>query len=81
MAWYKDKTAVGYAGEPEPGTIWTKDHNPGEAVPMSGIYRCTGCKREVTSNHGDPFPPPSHHTHSPTAVKWRLIIQTNTTGI
>jgi len=81
VAWYKDKTAAVYAGEPEPGTIWQTDHNPGDEVPMSGIYRCTGCLKEVTSNRSDPFPPPSHHTHGLTAVKWRLMIQTNTSGI
>jgi hypothetical protein len=81
MAWYKDKTAVVYAGEPEPGTVWTTNFNPGDEVPMSGIYRCTVCQREITSNRGEPFPPPSHHSHSPSAVLWRLILLTNTSGL
>lgn len=33
-----------------------KEYGPGTAVPLSGIYRCMGCGREVASNQGDPLP-------------------------
>lgn len=32
-------------------------HRPGETVPISGIYACTGCRNEVTCVRGEPFPP------------------------
>ncbi|MCE2009028.1 MULTISPECIES: protein L [Enterobacter] len=43
---------------------WTSQYNPGDTVPVSGIYRCTVCGKEVTSNKDDPFPPQNHHQHS-----------------
>ena len=61
---------------------WTTIYNPGEDVPVSGIYRCLGCKREITSNAGDPFPPQSHHQHdrSQGEIRWKLNVRTNTKG-
>lgn len=61
---------------------WTALYSPGDEVPVSGIYRCTGCKKEITSNKGDPFPPQDHHQHTASqgAVEWRLNIRTNTEG-
>lgn len=78
MAWYIDSTNVKTADGSE--AVWTTDYDPGDTVPQSGIYKCRFCKREITSNHGDPFPPPSHHSHAPAAVKWRLLVWTNTGG-
>jgi hypothetical protein len=78
MAWYVDSANVNKAEGTEP--VWTTDYDPGDIVPLSGIYKCRRCKREVTSNQGDPFPPPSHHSHAPNAVKWRLLVWTNTSG-
>ncbi len=61
---------------------WTSTYSPGNEVPVSGIYRCIGCKKEITSNKGDPFPPQNHHQHTASqgAVEWKLNIQTNTEG-
>lgn len=78
MAWYVAGTNVNTANGDE--AVWKTSYDPGNTVPQSGIYKCTGCKREVTSNKGDPFPPPSHHSHTPTAVKWKLLVWTNTAG-
>ena len=79
MAWYIDANNVLKANGTE--AVWTTDYGPGQTVPQSGIYKCQGCKREITSNRGDPFPPQSHHEHSQQGgVKWRLIIWTNTGG-
>ena len=78
MASYVDKTNVKVANGTE--SVWTADYDPGDTVPQSGIYKCRSCKREVTSNKGDPFPPPSHHSHPPAAVKWRILVWTNTKG-
>lgn len=79
MAWYQDDGRVHkLTGDKD----FIPTYAPGAAVPHSGIYICTGCKREVTSNHGDPFPPQNHHQHADrSAIRWRLLVYTNTTGV
>lgn len=53
----------------------------GDEVPVSGIYRCRNCGKEITSNQGDKFPPQNTHQHPQAGpVRWRLIIWTNTSG-
>ena len=49
---------------------------PGSTVPWSGIYRCTGCGREVVHTIGKPLPPQNHHQHTTAqgSIKWRLIV-------
>lgn len=60
---------------------WTTVYGPGDDVPVSGIYRCLNCQREVTCNQGDSFPPQNHHQHSPARpIQWKLNVRTNTTG-
>ncbi|PAA16440.1 protein L [Pseudomonas fragi] len=60
---------------------WTTNYSPGDKVPTSGIYRCINCKREVTCNEGDDFPPQNHSQHAPgKPILWRLNVRTNTTG-
>ncbi|CAH0181687.1 protein L [Stenotrophomonas lactitubi] len=61
---------------------WNTVYSPGDTVQVSGIYRCLGCKREITSNQRDPFPPQSHHQHAPQqgAIRWKLNVRTNTEG-
>lgn len=63
-------------------TWWATTYDPGQAVPVSGIYLCLGCNREITSNENDPFPPQNHHQHSAAQgrIRWRLNVRTNTTG-
>jgi hypothetical protein len=80
MSWYtKASSLVESNGA---GDHWTQSYTPGANVPVSGIYKCIGCKKEVTSNKDDPFPPQNHHQHTPAqgAVKWKLNVRTNTTG-
>lgn len=80
MSWYsKDSVLV----EITPSNPWwTAVYNPGDTVPVSGIYRCLGCKREITSNENDPFPPQNHHQHAQIqgAIRWKLNVRTNTAG-
>lgn len=61
---------------------WTTTYEPGDTVPVSGIYICLGCNREVTSNESDPFPPQNHHQHTQGQgrIRWKLNVRTNTTG-
>ena len=51
-------------------------HPPGTPVPFSGIYRCSGCNREVASNEGQPLPPQNHHAHGvgQGPIRWRLAV-------
>jgi hypothetical protein len=55
-------------------------HSPGTSTPYSGIYRCEGCGDEIASNAGNPLPPQNHHQHSTSqgAIRWRLIVYTQT---
>lgn len=62
MAWY---TEAAHLQAEKVTQVWTDTHGPAEKVQASGIYRCKGCKREVTCNKNDPFPPQSHHQHAP----------------
>lgn len=63
-------------GAPE----WSNAYGIGATVPASGIYRCTGCGDEITSNKDDKFPPQNRHQHAnpATAVQWQLIVKTQT---
>jgi hypothetical protein len=38
-------------------------------VPKSGIYKCQGCNKEITSNKDDPFPPQNKHQHTDAQAK------------
>ncbi len=50
-------------------------HSPGGRAPYSGVYRCMGCGREVTSEEGNPLPPQNHHQHTtPKPIQWRLTV-------
>ncbi len=78
---YRSKSSV-IESEGSKKSHWTASYSPGNEVPVSGIYLCTGCKKEITSNKGDAFPPQTHHQHTASqgAVEWRLNIRTNTEG-
>lgn len=61
--------------------FWKNLYSPGQEVKVSGIYICTECQKEITSNKGDPFPPPNiYHDHDKIDIKWKLIVRTNTNG-
>lgn len=49
-------------------------HEAGAATPYSGIYRCEGCGKCVTSVKGYPLPPQNHHQHTlqQGRIRWRL---------
>lgn len=51
-------------------------HEPGEATPHSGIYRCEGCGKECTSVYSHPLPPQNHHQHesSQGKIRWKLAV-------
>lgn len=80
MAYYTDNSS--FDKITNPSETWGKIFGPADTVPASGIYRCIGCKKEVTSNKGDKFPPQNHHQHSAAAgeVRWKMNVWTNTEG-
>jgi hypothetical protein len=71
MAWYKYDQFIKKSN----GDAYDHLHNPGQAAPHSGIYRCEVCAKEVASNQNQPLPPQNHHQHPQQApIKWRLIV-------
>jgi hypothetical protein len=48
----------------------------GVQTPYSGIYRCEGCGKIVTSVQPYPLPPQNHHQHTSQQgrIRWRLIV-------
>jgi len=72
MALYKEPRYLGKSSNP----AFDELHHPGEAAPLSGIYRCEGCHREVASNAGEPLPPQNHHQHDAGLgdILWRLVV-------
>lgn len=80
MAWHTSASKLTLVNDTN--DWWRTTYSTGDSVPVSGIYTCTGCKREITSNKNDPFPPQNHHQHTTAqgAVKWKLNVRTNTAG-
>lgn len=80
MSWYVDDSKLTKGDKKF--SWWTDTYHPGDAVPVSGIYRCLGCGREDTCNKFDPFPPQNHHQHTPDQgrIRWRLNVRANTEG-
>ena len=80
MSWWTDNSALTKSNGK--GEWWTTTYHPGDEVPVSGIYRCLGCKKEITSNNPDPVPPQNHHQHTQAqgSIRWRLNVRTNTKG-
>lgn len=72
MAIYRYKEYLTHSAE----EIYDNVYNPGHVTPVSGIYRCLGCGREVASNEKQPLPPQNHHQHanSQGTIRWRLIV-------
>ena len=52
-----------------------KELDPGSVPPHSGIYRCTGCGREVVAEEARTLPPQNHHQHpNHSPVKWKMVV-------
>jgi hypothetical protein len=72
MALYKYSSMLTNSSSDE----FDKVHIPGTSAPLSGIYRCQGCGREIASNEGQPLPPQNHHQHTTAqgSIRWRLAV-------
>ncbi len=80
MALIKYGTTIGNA-DAQHNATFDKKHKPGEAVELSGIYRCAGCGDEYALNKGTVFPPQNQHQHpnpgpgkQPTPIEWQLLV-------
>jgi len=75
MACYKEGIYLTTVG----GDVFDTDHRPATHAPVAGIYRCTGCGREIAAAAQQPLPAESHHHHSLNkgSVRWRLIVYAN----
>ena len=51
---------------------------PPRSIPTeSGIFRCTGCGREIAIEAGEHFPSYEHHEHSnEKRMLWKMIART-----
>jgi hypothetical protein len=78
MAWYKDKTYLKETTSDH--EWWSKNYNVGDIAPVSGIYRCPGCGKEIAHNEDTKLPPQNHHQHSASQgkISWRMIVRSNT---
>src|SRR5260221_331957 len=56
--------------------ICDEEYRPGKIATRAGIYRCSGCGREITSEQKEPLPPHDHHEHTQRqgAIRWTLIV-------
>lgn len=48
-------------------------HRPQAKTPLSGIYRCNGCKAEIVSVEGKPFPAAHTGRTDGHEISWRLV--------
>lgn len=79
MAIYKDSTVVRVAVTG--AEAFDKIYSPGEQPTFSGIYCCTGCKKEISHNANVALPPQNHHQHPQnTPVQWKMVVCAETNG-
>lgn len=71
MAQYEDESNVKKSSDAKFDT----EHNPGDATPYPGIYRCTGCGDEIGIAKDKTLPPQNHQQHPYVArIKWKLLV-------
>lgn len=65
----------------EDGGEYDLGYHPSATTPISGVYRCTGCGKSVTSVKDKPFPPQNHHQHPNNAeIRWQLVVRSHWAG-
>jgi len=73
LAYYKYLAELSH----EKGFQYDARHKPGEVVPLSGIYKCTGCGKSIVASQDSRFPAQNHHQHAPAEgpIQWRLTVK------
>ena len=61
--------------------IFDVPYNPGDATPVSGIYRCINCGATIVGERGRVLPPQNHHEHAASLgpIIWMLLVQSTHT--
>ena len=56
-------------------SVFDTEYKTGETCEYEGIYKCTGCGKEVTIAGGKTIPPQTHHQHTPSFgyILWQLF--------
>ena len=51
-------------------------YHPSAVATNSGIYRCTGCGREIAHTKDTQPPPQNHHQHTPSQgpILWQMAV-------
>lgn len=73
MASYKDNDYVTMVSS----DVFDVDHRPATHAPLAGIYRCTGCGREIVAAAHEALPTDHHHSLNIGSIRWRLIVVPN----
>lgn len=75
LAKHGSKHLIGEADAKHNSTYEHK-YGPGETCKFEGIYKCSGCGKEITLAKDKTFPPQNHHQHTPAqgAISWQLFI-------
>ncbi|MGK3394222.1 hypothetical protein, partial [Klebsiella pneumoniae] len=70
-----NKTKI-FEADPKFNPVFDTQHKPGDTCTYEGIYKCTGCGKEVTIAGGKTLPPQNHHQHSPGQgdIRWQLFV-------
>jgi hypothetical protein len=70
MAYYRDANSLTQLRS----EMFDIEYSPGQSVIHAGIYKCTGCAREIAAN--ETFPPQDHHEHRALEgdVRWKLLV-------
>jgi hypothetical protein len=77
MAFFRDKDIVKQVGVSD---LYDKIYSPGETATYSGIYKCTGCGKEISHNAGVALPSQNHTQHPYGPVRWKMIVFAETNG-
>jgi hypothetical protein len=72
MAMYKHLNFLQQSNDAAFDTVYV----PGATPAHSGIFRCTGCGREVVAEHTRTLPPQNHHQHTTQqgAIRWHMVV-------
>lgn len=57
-------------------------YEPAATVPISGIYRCTGCGKSTTAVKDKHFPAHGTPQHGPAQdrIRWQLVVRSHWVG-
>jgi len=69
------KSKISEAGT-QSNPAFDTEYKPGEKCEYEGIYKCTGCGKEVTVAGGKTIPTQNHHQHTTSQgnIRWQLFV-------